>query len=98
MLAFDRESFADVCRRHGVRRLAVFGSAVTDRFDPERSDLDFLVEFNSDIQHPFRAYFDLKEELESLFERPVDLVEAGAVTNPYVSASIQRSAEVLYSA
>lgn len=73
-----------------MRRLAVFGSAVTDRFDPERSDLDLLVEFSSDIQHPFRAYFGLKEELESLFERPVDLVEAGAVTNPYVSASIQR--------
>ena len=98
MLVIDQESIAEVCRRHGVRRLAVFGSAVTDHFDPESSDVDFLVEFDPEIQHPFRAYFDLKDELESLLKRPVDLVEAAALRNPYVSASIQRSAEELYAA
>lgn len=45
MLAIDREAIAGLSRRRRVRRLAIFGSAVTDRFDPRASDADFLVEF-----------------------------------------------------
>jgi uncharacterized protein len=44
-IGLKREEIAELCRRHRVRRLALFGSAVGEGFDPERSDLDFLVEF-----------------------------------------------------
>jgi uncharacterized protein len=64
----------EVCRRYPVQRLAVFGSALRDDFDPERSDVDFLVEFGptSPEQHA-DAYFGLLAELEALFGRHVDL-------------------------
>ncbi len=98
-IALHREELRALCRRFHVRRLDLFGSAARGDFDPARSDLDFLVEFNrSAPQHPFDAYFGLKEALEELFGRPVDLVEAGAVRNPYLKASIEQSRENVYAA
>ena len=79
-----REQVAALCRRAGARRLDVFGSATRDDFDPASSDLDFLVEF--DEVPPARyadAYFALKEGLEKLFGRPVDLVTGSSLNNPY---------------
>jgi len=91
---------AALCRRFHVRRLDVFGSAARDDFEPEPSDIDFLVEF--DRAHPealsFKTYFDLKESLEALFGRAVDLVEPGALRNPYLKASIESSRERVFEA
>ena len=98
-IALHREDLQALCRRFHVRRLDLFGSAARGDFDPERSDLDFLVEFDrSAPQNPFDGYFGLKEALEELFGRPVDLVEAGAVRNPYLKASIEQSRENVYTA
>src|SRR5271166_5012255 len=92
-----REELQALCRRFHVRRLDLFGSAARGDFDPEQSDIDFLVEFDrSAPQHPFDAYFGLKEALEALLGRPVDLVEAGAVRNPYLKASIEASREPVF--
>lgn len=55
-LTLDREEIARLCRAFGVKRLAVFGSATTDRFDPDRSDVDFLVEFRDDARASFKTY------------------------------------------
>ncbi len=96
-LALDREAIAELCRRHGVTRLAVFGSAVSGDFDAERSDVDFLVEF-AGAENGFTAYFALKEDLETLLSRPVDLVMPGALENPYFAASVRATAEDLYAA
>jgi len=100
MIAEHRPEIAALCRRFGVRRLDVFGSAARDDFDPARSDLDFLVEF--DARAPaalsLKTYLGLKETLEALFGRNVDLVEPGAMHNPYVKASIERSRELLFAA
>jgi hypothetical protein len=89
-----------LCRRFHVRRLDLFGSAARGDFDPERSDVDFLVEF--DRTHPdalsLGTYFGLKEALEGLLGRPVDLVEPGAVRNPYLKASIEGSREPVFAA
>jgi uncharacterized protein len=90
---------AELCRRFRVRRLEVFGSATGGAFDPSRSDLDFVVEFEP--KSPARAldaYFGLKEGLETLLGRPADLVMVGAVTNPYLRASIEASRETVYAA
>ncbi|PLS84608.1 MAG: hypothetical protein CYG60_17065 [Actinobacteria bacterium] len=71
---------AEICRRYGVERLDLFGSAAGDGFDPEESDLDFVVSFESkEPPELFDRYFGLKEDLEGLFRRGVDLVTEGAL-------------------
>lgn len=98
-IVLHRDELTELCRRFHVRRLDLFGSAARDDFDPAASDIDFLVEFDRAApQHPFDAYFGLKEALEELFGRPVDLVEAGAVRNPYLKASIEQSRENVFAA
>lgn len=94
----DDEAILRACERYHVQRLRVFGSAVTDRFDPQHSDVDFLVDFLPDNDDLFQDYFDLKDELEHILGRPVDLVDASAVRNPYFKASAFGSAQELYAA
>src|SRR5436305_10234862 len=97
-IAPRREGLRALCRRFHVRRLDLFGSAARGDFDRERSDVDFLVEF--DRTHPdalsLRTYFGLKEALDGLLSRPVDLVEPGTVRNPYLKASIEGSREAVF--
>ena len=98
IIADKREDLAELCQRYDVTRLEVFGSAArgTD-FDPLTSDADFLVEFRLiDEKAPLRQYFGFAEELEKILERPVDLIESGAIENPYLRASIDRSRELVY--
>ena len=94
-----RAQLAEMCRRHNVLRLEIFGSATGPAFDAASSDIDFLVEFG---EFPpggyFEHYFALLEELETLFNRPVDLVVARAVTNPYFLEVVNRSRKLLYAA
>ncbi len=97
-IADKREELAELCRRYGVARLEVFGSAAhgTD-FDPQTSDADFLVEFKPDSGlAPFDQFFDLAEALRRTLERQVDLVESSTVQNPYLRAAINRSRELVY--
>lgn len=90
---------ARLCERHKVRRLAVFGSAVRADFDPESSDLDFVVEFAplGPSEHK-DAYFGLLGDLGRLFSRSVDLIELEAVRNPFVKRRILEHQETLYDA
>jgi predicted nucleotidyltransferase len=94
-----RTDVAALCRRHGVLRLDLFGSAAAGRDRPGESDLDFLVEFD---RHPpggyADAYFGLREDLERLFDRPDDLVVASAIRNPYFRQSVERTKVLLYAA
>jgi predicted nucleotidyltransferase len=94
------DEIAELCRRYGVARLDVFGSAARgDDFDPARSDVDFLVAFADEAAvSPLEQVFGLARELEAVLGRPVDLVEAGAVKNPYLRAGIERSRRVVYAA
>ncbi len=76
----------------------MFGSALTDHFDPKRSDVDLLVEFHSGIKDPFDAYFGLEEDLEAYFGRSVDLVMSNAIRNPYFRSEAEAHVEELYAA
>lgn len=93
------EMIAELCRKHHVRRLEVFGSAADGSFDPESSDLDFLVEYLplQPGEH-YEAYFGLLEDLEEMFGRKVDLVETGAMRNPYFIRRVNESRTVVYAA
>lgn len=98
MIDLPGDEIERLCHRFGVSRLAVFGSAVTGDFDPEHSDLDVLVEFSEGVDGLFDAYFGLREALQDLAGRPVDLVMASAVENPYVARSIADTRRDLYAA
>ena len=94
------EEVEKVCRLHGVERLDLFGSAVGGSFDSRDSDLDFVVSFERrDPPALFDRYFGLKEDLEELFGRQVDLVMKGAVeTNAHFAASVAKTRVPLYAA
>lgn len=98
-IAQHRAAIAAICQRYGIRRLEVFGSAARgDDFVPASSDADFLVEFAADAVPDLHSFYGAKAELEQLLGRGVDLVEPGAVRNPYVLASINRHREPVYAA
>lgn len=90
------ESIRDLCRKHKVNRLFVFGSVLTDRFK-KTSDVDFVVAFsNVDLFEYADNYFDLKSSLEHLLNREVDLLEEQAISNPYLRQSIDSSKQLVY--
>ena len=98
-IAQHRLGISAICQRYRIRRLEVFGSAARAvDFDPASSDADFLVEFATDASPGLNSFFGAKADLEKLLGRCVDLVEPGAVRNPYVLASINRNREAVYAA
>jgi uncharacterized protein len=91
-----RPAVETICRRLPVKRLGLFGSAVRDDF-AARSDVDVLVVFDSrpDVDL-FDSYFELKEQLEGLFERPVDLTVDKDFRNPVFREAVDKSRVVIY--
>jgi predicted nucleotidyltransferase len=88
-----------LCQLYRVHRLELFGSSVKNEDESQIGDLDFLVEF----QEPGRAdyadaYFGLRESLQTLFNKPIDLVMRSAIRNPYFLESIEQTRIVLYAA
>lgn len=89
------ERMAEFCRRHHIRRLALFGSVLRDDFGPE-SDVDVLVEF-APGHTPGLAFFGMQEELSELLGRKVDLLTPQDLSR-YFRDEVVRNAEVLYAA
>ncbi len=89
------DEIAEFCRRHHIRRLALFGSVLRDDFGPD-SDIDVLVEFESD-HVPGLAFFEMQDELSEIFGRQVDLNTPGFLS-PYFRDAVLASAETLYDA
>lgn len=86
-----------LCRRFGVRRLDLFGSAAVGPFDAARSDIDLLVEFEPMPPGGYAsAYFDLRDALEALFQRNVDLVTEPALKNPYLRRRIESQKRTVF--
>ncbi|HEV2314649.1 MAG TPA: nucleotidyltransferase domain-containing protein [Candidatus Acidoferrales bacterium] len=99
VLTQRRDELKALCRRFGVRRLELFGSAAAGKDRAGESDLDFLVEFGPLPPGGYAdAYFGLLESLETLFGRPVDLVVASAIKNPYFREAVERTKALLYAA
>jgi predicted nucleotidyltransferase len=85
-----------VCRRLPVKRLGLFGSALRSKFN-SNSDVDVLVVFDSDESIDFfDKYFDLKEQLEIIFGRKVDLIVDKPFKNPIFGAVVEKSRTVIY--
>lgn len=86
-----------LCKKYKVKKLYAFGSILTPRFN-ENSDVDILVDFNSEIDHNNYAdnYFDLYHALRSLFGRDVDLVDESSVKNPYFKEELEETKYLIY--
>ncbi|WP_237476674.1 nucleotidyltransferase family protein [Lichenibacterium dinghuense] len=98
IVAEKREEVAALCRHYGVRQLDLFGSAARGHDFTDQSDIDLLIEYEPDRPPSWGPLFELRDALAALFGRDVDFVMAGAVRNPYLRASIERSREPLYGA
>jgi len=94
------EAIAAVCQKYGVSELAVFGSVLRDDFDPQRSDVDFLVQFiDNDAGDWGSKYMDMREELEGMLDRKVDVVSWRGIeesTNPVRRGHILKHARRIY--
>jgi uncharacterized protein len=88
----------NLCIKHKVKELFVFGSATNGNFS-ENSDIDFLVSFHEMAPEEYAdKYFDLHDELEELFGREIDLVTVNSLSNPYLIQSINENKELIYAA
>lgn len=85
-----------ICVDLHLKSFALFGSVITDKFGAE-SDIDILVEFDPQKnENLFDAYFTLKEDLENIFNRPVDIVIERSVRNPFLKRSIDSTKRTIY--
>jgi predicted nucleotidyltransferase len=91
-----REDITELCRTYGVERLEAFGSAVTEKFDDETSDLDFVVQFADRSTGYADRYLDFAQALEELFGQDVDLVTERSIQNPFFRRSVDDSRQVIY--
>jgi len=94
-----QNQLAEICRQQRVKHLYVFGSVLTDRFDREhKSDLDFFVEMDGTLRPLQRGehLLQLWNALESLFERPVDLLTDSSLHNPYLKREIEATKILIY--
>lgn len=90
------ERIKQICKEYRVKNFSVFGSVLTDNFSSD-SDIDFVVDF--DEKDPFKytdLYFQLKEELEQLLKRQIDLIEERGIKNPFFRKEIDQSKVVIY--
>jgi uncharacterized protein len=93
----QRSAIDALCQRLHVRRLDLFGSAVRPDFDANRSDSDFVVAFDELPPVEYAdAFFALKEELEQLFGRPVDLVVEQAIRSPHFKERIEHERQPVH--
>jgi predicted nucleotidyltransferase len=92
----NKSLLTELCDTHKVKELYLFGSALTDKFN-DTSDIDMLIQFSQvDLLEYFDNYMDLKEKLEQLFHRPIDLVENQAIRNPIFRNVVEREKQLIY--
>jgi len=94
------QAIESLCRRFDIERLELFGSAVGADFDPERSDLDFLVWFPADYDFgPWMTRLqEFQNELATLLQRPVDVVLETALRNPWFRCEAAKTRTLIYDA
>lgn len=96
LLANNMDKIKALCLAYNVKNLFAFGSICTDRFN-DQSDIDLLISFNPmDFGDYADSYFELAEQFEELFNRPVDLVTEKSLKNPYFINSVNQTKTLIY--
>jgi hypothetical protein len=86
----------DLCDKHKVYKLFVFGSVLTNKFSSS-SDIDMVVDFQGvDLYYYADNYYNLKDSLEKVLKRRVDLLEDKAIRNPFLRQSIDSTKHLIY--
>jgi len=96
-IQIDLEKIATFCRKWKITEFAVFGSVLREDFRPD-SDVDVMVSFEQNAGWSLLDIVEMKDELELVLGREVDLVEKGAVRNPFRRHAIMTNRAVLYAA
>ncbi|MCY4100607.1 MAG: nucleotidyltransferase domain-containing protein [Rhodobacteraceae bacterium] len=98
LIASKQDQIATICRKHRVERLEVFGSAARAiDFDPDQSDIDFLVDYPRPLQPGFLGHWlQLHDELQVVLGCKVDLVLGDSIKNPYLKLTIDQDREVVF--
>lgn len=96
LVELNIEKIKNLCVKHKVNKLFVFGSILKDTFTNE-SDIDLVVDFEKlDLSDYADNYFDLKDQLELIFNRPVDLLEEKGIRNPFLRKQIDKEKQLIY--
>lgn len=98
LIEINMRKIMEICRRFHVRRLWVFGSILTNRFN-DNSDVDFCVDFDKtkiNLMDYADNFFDFQYALEDVFGRKVDITEDSAVRNPYFRQELDRTRKLIY--
>jgi len=96
LIEINIQRIIDLCKKHKVNKLFVFGSILTGRFN-DKSDIDFVVDFSKiDLADYVDNYFDLKDSLQKLLGRDIDLLEDKAINNPVLRRNIDRTKQLIY--
>jgi uncharacterized protein len=99
LLEQHREALIALCKKHGIKRLDVFGSAVRGDFSDRDSDVDFLYDFDkTTVEGLPDRYFGFIEDAERLLGRPIDMVYLHGIDNRYFAESVNEARETLYAA
>jgi len=91
-----KNKIIQVCKKYDVKKLTLFGSALSNDFKPD-SDIDLLIEFNN-AKNGIKKYMNIKYELENIFSKPVDLVMPKAINNQRLKKYIYSNTKELYEA
>ena len=94
-LSINKKDIESIAKKWGVKEFSIFGSVLGEDFK-EDSDIDVLIQFEPDSQYSLFDLVDLKEELEEIFNRTVDIVEKSSIRNPFRKKEILRTARVIY--
>ncbi len=91
-----RDSLPPLCEKYHVEKLYAFGSVLTESFGPE-SDVDLIAAFDRQkVDDMFITFFDLKDSLEELLKRPVDLLTDQPLRNPVFRRSVENTKRLIY--
>jgi predicted nucleotidyltransferase len=96
LIADNKDAIAAICREFRIRKLDLFGSAATGAFDPETSDVDFIVDLGGYERGVFNRYMRFIDALEYLLGRHVELITDEQIRNPYLRQSVEEQRVNVY--
>jgi predicted nucleotidyltransferase len=94
----NKQAIAALCRKYGIKRLDVFGSAATGTFDPDSSDIDFIVDLGEYDDSVAERYLDLIAALTDVLGYRVEMITEPSIRNPYFRAAVDEQRVTVYEA
>lgn len=96
LLTDNKDSIEALCREYRIKKLDVFGSAATGAFNPETSDIDFVVDLGYYDNDVAKRYLDLIAALEDLLGYPVQMITEPSIRNPYFREAVDEQRTLVY--